>query len=219
MPCGYSWLKQCHSWLLSRRYVRRGSVRHVRCPHLHRFESSITRHCGIHTGWRRLIGSRKLQIIFHKRATKYRSLLRKMTYKDKGSYESLPPCSIWLIRVFMTQFLYDMTHSWLPLYVMTPNVHSCIHETSCTCHSWLILYNHGSIYAWTWLVHDSCHTSWLKLYIHVLMALVVDVIRDSYCMFVARFMREYDQSVREYDSSMTHVIHHDSNDTLMYSWL
>jgi len=33
-----------------------------------------------------------LQIIFHKRATKYRALLRKMTYKDKGSYESSPPC-------------------------------------------------------------------------------------------------------------------------------
>ena len=45
------------------------------------------------TGWRRLIGSPKLQIIFHKRATKYRSLLRKMTYKDKGSYESSPPCT------------------------------------------------------------------------------------------------------------------------------
>ena len=44
------------------------------------------------TGWRRLIGSPKLQIIFHKRATKYGSLLRKMTYKDKGSYESSPPC-------------------------------------------------------------------------------------------------------------------------------
>ena len=44
------------------------------------------------TGWRRIIGSPKLQIIFHKRATKYRSLLRKMTYKDKGSYESSPPC-------------------------------------------------------------------------------------------------------------------------------
>ena len=44
------------------------------------------------TGWRRLIGSPKLQIIFHKRATKYRSLMRKMTYKDKGSYESSPPC-------------------------------------------------------------------------------------------------------------------------------
>jgi len=44
------------------------------------------------TGWRRLIGSPKLQIIFHKRAPKYRSLLRKMTCKDKGSYESSPPC-------------------------------------------------------------------------------------------------------------------------------
>jgi len=36
-----------------------------------------------------------LQIIFHKRATKYRSLLRKMTYKDKGSYESSPPCKMY----------------------------------------------------------------------------------------------------------------------------
>ena len=38
----------------------------------------------------------KLQIIFHKRATKYRSLLRKMTYKmicnlinTKGTYENI----------------------------------------------------------------------------------------------------------------------------------
>jgi len=44
------------------------------------------------TGWRKLIGSPKLQIIFHKRATKYRLLLLKMTYKDKGSYESSPLC-------------------------------------------------------------------------------------------------------------------------------
>ena len=53
----------------------------------------------LYTGWRRLIGSPKLQIISHKRATKFRSLLRNMTYKDKGSYESSPPCisvSVWL---------------------------------------------------------------------------------------------------------------------------
>jgi len=50
-------------------------------------------HTHICTGWRRLIGSPKLQIMFHERATKYRSFLRKMTYKDKGSYESSPPCS------------------------------------------------------------------------------------------------------------------------------
>jgi len=45
------------------------------------------------TGRRRLIGSPKLPIVFHKKATKYRSLLRKMAYKDKGSYESSPTCS------------------------------------------------------------------------------------------------------------------------------
>ena len=47
---------------------------------------------GSGTGWRKLIGSPKSQIIFYKRATKYRSLLQTMTYKDKGSYESSPPC-------------------------------------------------------------------------------------------------------------------------------
>jgi len=46
------------------------------------------------TGWRGLIGSPKLQIVFHKRATKYRSLWQKMTYKDKGSYESSPPFTL-----------------------------------------------------------------------------------------------------------------------------
>jgi len=35
-----------------------------------------------------------LQIIFYKRTIKYRSLLRKTTYKDKGSYETSPPCSL-----------------------------------------------------------------------------------------------------------------------------
>jgi len=51
------------------------------------------------TGWRRLIGSPKLQIIFHKRATKYRALLLKMTWKDKGCYETSPPCMCMCIRV------------------------------------------------------------------------------------------------------------------------
>jgi len=66
---------------------------------------------GIYTGWRRLIGSLKLQIIFHKRATKYRSLLRKMTYKDKGSYESSPPCTY--IRIMITYvYIYLHIYTW-----------------------------------------------------------------------------------------------------------
>ena len=45
------------------------------------------------TGWRRTIGCLKLQVIFRKRTTNYRALLRKMTHKDKASYESSPPCT------------------------------------------------------------------------------------------------------------------------------
>jgi len=69
-----------------------------------------------YTGWRRLIESPKLQIIFHKRATKYRSLLRKMTYKDKGSYESSPPCT-WI-------YVYRM-YSFMCLVC----IHSCVSHT------------------------------------------------------------------------------------------
>ena len=46
------------------------------------------------TGWRRLIGCLKLRVIFRKRATNYRVLLRKITYQDKASYASSPPCSL-----------------------------------------------------------------------------------------------------------------------------
>ena len=44
------------------------------------------------TGWQRPIGCLKLQVIFRKRATDYRALLRKMTCKHKASYGSSPPC-------------------------------------------------------------------------------------------------------------------------------
>ena len=41
------------------------------------------------TGWRRLVGCLTWQVIFHKRATNYRALLRKMTYEDKAYHYSL----------------------------------------------------------------------------------------------------------------------------------
>ena len=43
------------------------------------------------TGWRRLSAFLKVHVIFRKRATNYRALLRKMTYEDKASYDSTPP--------------------------------------------------------------------------------------------------------------------------------
>ena len=45
------------------------------------------------TGWRRPIGCLELQVIFRKRATNYRALLRKMTCKDKASYDASQPCT------------------------------------------------------------------------------------------------------------------------------
>ena len=62
-------------------------------PHLRATDiMHIHTYSHIYTGWRRLIGSPKLQVIFRKRATNYRALLWKVTYEDKGSYESSPPC-------------------------------------------------------------------------------------------------------------------------------
>ena len=45
------------------------------------------------TEWRRPIGCLELQVSFRKSATNHRSLLLKMTSKDKASYGSLPPCT------------------------------------------------------------------------------------------------------------------------------
>ena len=45
-------------------------------------------------GWRRCIGCLELQVSFCKRATNHRALLRKMTSKDKASYDSSPPCIV-----------------------------------------------------------------------------------------------------------------------------
>ena len=91
-----------------------------------------TLHSLIVTGWRRLIRSPKLQIISHKTATKCRPLLRKMTYKDKGSYESSPPCTCEIFQeicymVYVKKVLLcDTTHSPRTWYV-----------------TWLILYGLG----------------------------------------------------------------------------
>ena len=46
-----------------------------------------------HIGWRRLTGCLKLQVIFRKRATNYRALLPKLTYKDDASRDSTLPCT------------------------------------------------------------------------------------------------------------------------------
>ena len=46
------------------------------------------------TGWWRPTGCLNLQVIFWKRTTNYGAFLREMTYIDKASNGSLPPCTL-----------------------------------------------------------------------------------------------------------------------------
>jgi len=86
----------------------------------------------------RVAKTHKLQIIFHKRATKYRSLLRKMTYKDKASYESSPPYMTPLRRLPTR----PLSNWFCPPYIITRHslsIHADIlhhlsrHSSLCPC--------------------------------------------------------------------------------------
>jgi len=47
----------------------------------------------LYRGWQGPIECPKLQVSFRKRATNYRALLQKKTYKDKAFNRSSPPCT------------------------------------------------------------------------------------------------------------------------------
>jgi len=101
----------------------------------------VTNSCCVHvqhTGWRRLIGSPKSQIVFHKKTTKYRSILRKMTNTDKGSYESSLPCSIQRVLLLCTCATYTSAHMiYIPVYIYTyiyivrGTLHMCVTNSCC----------------------------------------------------------------------------------------
>ena len=93
----------------------------------------VSSSCGVstHIGWRRCIGCLKLQVSFCKRATNYRVLLRKMTYKDKASDAFALHCICWrLMTCVLTHLhtLYSHLHScqetrWYDLFPTVPVTH------------------------------------------------------------------------------------------------
>ena len=136
------------------------------------------------TGRRRLIGSLKLQVIFRKRATKYRALLRKMTYEYKASYDSTPShtcdttqytesCNELMSYVSRTHVMYvSRTHV-----IDTPQCIACMshvtrvtvphsqvwHASPHTCDmtphthvTWLNTQGHRRTLHFTWLSHVTC---------------------------------------------------------------
>ena len=62
------------------------------------------------TEWRRCIGCLKLQIAIRKTATNYRVLFREMTYENKATFASLPPC---MKRTYMYEHVICVSYMWI----------------------------------------------------------------------------------------------------------
>jgi len=103
----------------------------------HDLSTCAIRHIDI-TGWWSPIGCLKLQIIFRKRATHRRALLRRITYIDKASYGSSPPCTSVMHLVAMSfDTLSIMTRSFVRLW-LNHITHSHSRHDSCIWATWLI---------------------------------------------------------------------------------
>jgi len=112
------------------------------------------------TGWQRLTVCLKLQVIFHKRATNYKALLRKMTYKDKAYYDSTPPCNNdgnLVIHVSICKWvishIWKMTYKDKAYYDSTPPCNNdgnlVIHVSICKwviSHIWKMTYKDKAYY-------------------------------------------------------------------------
>jgi len=95
------------------------------------------------TRWRRRIGCLKLLVIFRKRATKYRALLRTMTCKDKASYDSTPLCnryeyvvSFWNESCCVYEWV--MAHMWTRGVIYTNESCLVYINESCIMYEWVM---------------------------------------------------------------------------------
>ena len=105
------------------------------------------------TGWRRLIGCLKLQVISRKRATNYRALLPKMTYADQASYESTPPCntcasrsSTILTRICVYIYIYTWKYVHANMYMMATYVIYALQNRRRFRHTFAYIYIHTCIH-------------------------------------------------------------------------
>ena len=111
------------------------------------------------TGWRRLIGCLQLQVIFHKRATKYRVLLRKMTCKDKTSYGSSPPCikkSLYCIKRVLCFFRIALILSKQPCNYVRTVYHKSSRYTHTYIYTYIYIYIYIYIYVYIYIFIYVC---------------------------------------------------------------
>jgi len=104
--------------------------------------------------WRRLIGCLKLQVIFCKRSTNYRALLRKMTYKDMASYPSSPlwygMAYVWMSRGTHMEELWKIAQRLVDVVGTTSTYMYESVKHTCTGQWW---YTYECVMAYTWISH------------------------------------------------------------------
>jgi len=134
----------------------------------------------VSTGWRRLIGCLKLQVICRHRATNYRALLRKMTYEDKAPYASTPPCRLYIRAnpdIYMKTYINIYTYMYVYL-----NIYICvyIHDArglpgshQAACHS-----SPGYIHIYIYI--------YMYMYIFVFIYVCMYMPPEAYVVFVSR---------------------------------
>jgi len=136
---------------------------HTHLAHTHGTSQHLI-HCLSDTRRRRPMGCLKLQVIFRKRATNYRALLRKMTYGNKASYGSSPPCTAHLFwKEFCIHLLRsNVAKSWAKrIKANKPNVST--HEVKKIFASQMrvrIILNHPSHAIDAIMIHKNTPMSW-----------------------------------------------------------
>ena len=147
-----------YEWAMAHTYMRHGIYTYECEPHKWMSHGTYIFECVMShmwmlstwadTGWRRLIGCLNLHVIFRKRATMYRALLRTMHYQNKASYGSSPPCSaIVVLKVFIYKWV--MAHVW-----MSHDTHvndSCHTYERVRAHMWM---RHGTRMNESWHTYE-----------------------------------------------------------------
>jgi len=118
------------------------------------------------TGWRSLIGCLKLQVIFRKRATSYRALLREMTKEDKPFYDFTPPCRAVHCAIMHVRAIHcARSHANIVTNCNTP-YHTAQHCTTLQllhmCD--MVTHSHGPCrkYAWVYICNSCTCATWLS---------------------------------------------------------
>ena len=131
---------------------------------------------------RRPIGFLKLQVIFRKRAMNYRALLRKITYRDKASYGSSPPCSTWQVEPLLMAsevtmpttyavMVLDVVESSPPVAEYTSSTASfgiwCHYADHTSCHGFRMSAIYTCVYMYRHIYVYIMHTqTYICMYMH-----------------------------------------------------